>query len=127
MRADHLRLDWRGFSARIPQEVQQSTQQLVSAAVRGAVEGASSGSGGGSSGVALEQLLAALSSERGSSLLTLAIRVACRCRHAPRSSCTWQGWLAADVAGMCHPRGPCAAYHCKSGCMAMLQSPPDPD
>jgi len=58
------------------QEVQQSTSQLVSAAVRGAVEGASV-SGQGSEDI-VEKVLAALSSERGSSLLTLAISVACR-------------------------------------------------
>lgn len=58
------------------QEVQQSTSQLVSAAVRGAVEGPSvSGQG---SGDIVEKILAALSSEQGSSLLTLAISVACR-------------------------------------------------
>ena len=59
------------------QEVQRSTQQLVCAAVRGAAEGASSGSGGGS-GEFLQQLLGALASEQGSSILTLAISVACR-------------------------------------------------
>ncbi len=58
------------------QEVQQSTSQLVSAAIRGAVEGASSMGQG--SGDITEKILAALTSERGSSLLTLAITVACR-------------------------------------------------
>jgi hypothetical protein len=56
--------------------VQQSTSQLVSAAVRGAVEGASSLGQG--SGDMTTKVLDALSSERGSSLLTLAISVACR-------------------------------------------------
>lgn len=58
------------------QEVQQTTSQLVSAAVRGAIEGASSMGQG--SGAMTESILAALTSERGSSLLTLAISVACR-------------------------------------------------
>ena len=72
------------------QEVQQSTSQLVSAAVRGAVEGASSLGQG--SGDMTEKILAALTSERGSSLLTLAISVACRtstdalCRHLAQAS-----------------------------------------
>ncbi|EIE22523.1 hypothetical protein COCSUDRAFT_83480 [Coccomyxa subellipsoidea C-169] len=58
------------------QEVQQSTSQLVSAAVRGAVEGASS-LGEGSRDMTTK-ILDVLSSERGSSLLTLAISVACK-------------------------------------------------
>lgn len=72
------------------QEVQQSTLQLVSAAVRGAVEGASSLGQG--SGDMTEKILAALTSERGSSLLTLAISVACRtstdalCGHLAQAS-----------------------------------------
>lgn len=63
--------------------MQQSTSQLVGAAVRGAMEGA----GSGGSGNTVERVLAALSSERGTTLLTLAISVACRtstdvlCRH----------------------------------------------
>ena len=74
----HAELATTGCRRALLQEVQQSTQQLVCAAVRGAAEGASSGSGGGS-GQLLEQLLGALASERGSSILTLAISVACRC------------------------------------------------
>ncbi|CAL8468532.1 g8072 [Coccomyxa elongata] len=72
------------------QEVQQSTSQLVSAAIRGAVEGASALGQG--SGDMTEKILAALTSERGSSLLTLAISVACRtstdalCAHLAQAS-----------------------------------------
>lgn len=70
------------------QEVQRSTSQMVSAAVKGAMEGASSLENG--SGDFLEKLIAALSSDKGSNLLTLAISVACRsstiawCEHQAR-------------------------------------------
>ena len=70
------------------QEVQRSTEQLVSAAVRGARQSAAgSGEAGGGSGGWLESLLAALASNRGSSLLTLAISVACRFARAHKLLC----------------------------------------
>ena len=71
------------------QEVQRSAEQLASAAVRGAMQGAGgSGEAGGGPAGWLEGVLAALASDRGSSLLTLAIGVACRCARACTHACT---------------------------------------
>lgn len=70
------------------QDFQQSTTQVVAAAVKGAMEGSASSDSG--SGDFLEKLIAALSTDKGSSLLTLAISVACKsstsawCEHQSR-------------------------------------------
>lgn len=58
------------------QEFQQSTTQVVAAAVKGAMKGSASSDSG--SGDFLEKLIAAFSTDKGSSLLTLAISVACK-------------------------------------------------
>ena len=72
----------------LSQEVQRATSHVVTAAMKGAAE--ASQSSGSSSGDLLEKLIAAFSSDKGSSLLTLAISVACRsstsawCEHQAR-------------------------------------------
>ena len=58
------------------QEVQRATSHTVTAAMKGVMEASQSSSS--SSGDLLEKLIAAFSSDKGSSLLTLAISVACR-------------------------------------------------
>ena len=104
------------------QEVQQSTSQLVSAAVRGAVDGASSLGQG--SGDMTAKILDALSSERGSSLLTLAISIACR--TSTDALCSHMGQASADsgqpdmMQRLLHFAGACLPLLCCRACSCPL-------